>query len=99
MAEHDPEHDPNVLEATEHEIGLFAKTIFDKLYEEPMHSEPFRLEVHVGLLELILEHMPKMKPSLITWTECNNAETRNHSKHHAHVVSLLVRAGLIDEGS
>lgn len=62
-----------------------------------MHSEPFRLEVHVGLLELILARMPKLKPSLVAWTKSNHAVTNNQSEHHVHVVSLLVRAGLIEE--
>lgn len=91
------EVEPNGLKATEHDIGLFAKAILDNLYEGSMHSEPFRLEVHVGLLELILARMPKLKPSLIAWTKSNHAVTNKQSEHHVHVVSLLVCAGLIEE--
>ena len=90
--------DPKSLEAIECSIIMFAEAVFDKLYETPTRPEPFRQEAHVGLLELILVRMPKLKPNLVAWEDKrNDAETEEQRDCHARVASLLLRAGLVSE--
>ena len=90
--------DPKSLEAIECSIILFTEAVFDKLYETPTRPEPFRQEAHVGLLELILVRMPKLKPKLVAWGDKrNHAETKEQRSCHARVASLLLRAGLMSE--
>ena len=90
--------DPKSLEAIECSIILFAEAVFDKLYQTPTRPEPFRQEAHVGLLELILARMPKLKPKLVAWGDKrNHAETKEQRDCHARVASLLLRAGLMKE--